>query len=753
MRRALILYGAVTLVCFWKFLFVGWTLYDVRTLEEHLGYPAMKTGWFESHRPSSDRGDTVLSLPMLHRLYGEGLHHGELRLWNPDLFCGYPIYNNLLLHPFYPPNLILHAVLPPRIAYDFNLVLHFFFSGLAMFWLLRGSGRSDAAATVGGLLWMLIGYNTFWFSTGTFMGASVFAPLALWGLRRGLEKREFKPVCLGALAMGMVILGSHGQHALHVLIFLTLWLIVSLIADRDARVFTIKAGAIFIGGALGVGMAAILTQLDSVSNGFRVPGGDVALHYASPFLLPTYMANVALGKICYAPDGLLRSEFTIYAGVAATGLALVGAIRGFGNRWTRYLAIFAVVALLVAFIKPLAQLALQIPFLNLSMPARWVYVFGFCLTLLAAAGVDAMREDPVRSVRIAVVWSGLTLLAVAFYTKEGALIETLVGFALAAAALVSVKRSLRVSFGFCLAAIAFDLVPNFVLFNAHASPAVFDGKFPAIDSAKTSEKDPWRATGCLRVPGNGYMVPNGWELSVGSNILALYGVQAVTGYESIPPITMVDYVVAAVGVQGVMGSGRVLAMHEIDSKFLSMANMRYFFSPMVATWSAPLVGRTQSQWGEQQLVENTAVLPRAYLVSKALTAESPSEVNQTLQAETFDYRGSVVLETATPPRLSEGGGTVTWTRRDTDHIELSVDAKGDSVLVISDTEYPGWECEVDGIETPILRANLTFRAVAVAAGKHKVAMHFRPASARYGLILSALSAVVILCYCGRRKRV
>ena len=141
MKRSLpwLVFGALTLACFWRFLFLGWTLYDVRTLEGHLGIRAPETpGWFESNRPSVDRGDTVLSLPMLHRLYGEGLHHGELRMWNPYLFCGYPLYNNLLLHPFYPPNLLLHAALPPSIAYDLNLLLHFFFSGAAMYGLLRG---------------------------------------------------------------------------------------------------------------------------------------------------------------------------------------------------------------------------------------------------------------------------------------------------------------------------------------------------------------------------------------------------------------------------------------------------------------------------------------------------------------------------------------------------------------------------------------------------------------------------------------
>jgi len=748
-----LLYGAVTLICFWKFLFLGWTLYDVRTLEGHLGLPApLKTGWFESSRPPADRGDTVLSLPMLHRLYGEGLHHGELRLWNPYLFCGYPLYNNLLLHPFYPPNLVLHALLPPRIAYDLNLLIHFFFSGTAMYWLLRGTGRSETAASIGGLLWMLLGYNTFWFSTGTFMGASVFAPLALLGLRRGLESRTLKPLLLGGLAMGLVILGSHGQHALHLLIFFSVWLLVCWIADRDARGFILKGGALFVATALGVGMAAILTQLDSVLNGFRMPGEDLQLHYASPWLLPTYIANLALGKVIFAPNGLLRSEFTVYAGVAGTALALVGAIRGFRERWTRFLAIFAVAALLVAFVKPLAQLALQIPFLNLSMPARWVYGFGFCLAMLAAAGVDAMAEDRVRAARIAAVFIGLCTLSVAFYLGGARGIpETMIGWGLAAGAVLAAWQAPRFAPSLCVAAIAFDLIPNFVCFNAHADPVVLNRKFESIDAAAGRERAPWRATGILRVPQAAPGEVNGWTLSVGSNILALYGVEAEMGYESIAPITTVDYCVATSGTASVMGSGRVLAVYHPGSTLMALANLKYLFidDDRDPEGEPHRVGR----WGSLRLIENPKALPRAFLVSKAIPVSTPAEANQAMQTESFDPRTTVVLETSQVPRTGEGGGTVSWTSRETDRIELAVDAKADSILFVSDTDYPGWEATVDGAATPILRANLTFRAVAVPAGSHRVVMRFRPASARHGLILSALSLVAVLGYCGRRKAV
>jgi hypothetical protein len=753
MRRAApyVLFGTISLVCFWRFLFLGWTLYDVRTLQGHLGTsPAEAPGWFESNRPPVDRGDTILSLPMLNRLYSEGLHHGELRLWNPYLFCGYPLYNNLLVHPFYPPNLILHAILPSRIAYDLNLLLHFFFSGAAMFWLLRGIGRSDIAATAGGVMWMLLGYNTFWFSTGTFMGASVFAPLALLGIHRGLARGDLKPIGLGGMAMGFVILGSHGQHALHLLIFFSLWLLVCWFRDRDARRFILKGGALFIAAALGAGMAAILPQLDSVLNGLRIPGEDAQLHYAAPWTLPLYIVGVALGKVCYPPDGLLRSEFTIYAGVAGTLLAIAGAVRGFRDSWTRFLSIFALVALLVAFIQPLAALALLIPGLNLSMPARWVYVFGLCLTLLAAAGLDAMREDPARTMRVALVPGGLCLFAFAFYLSERAAIETLIGLGLAVGWVFSARRRPQLSLAYAFAALLFDLLPNFLLFNAHADPRPLEESIAAVQAVRARETEPWRATGSLRLAG-GPPPANGWTIAIGSNLLALEGVEAVMGYESIAPLSTVGYCVETSGRKSVMGSGRVLAVLELDSRLMDVANMKYLFMPFSFT-PGPRFRRI-GVWGPLAVYENSEALPRARLLHSAVQSTSDNGAALFLRSKDFDPRTSVVLTTAQLPRFgAEDAGSVSWKSLGTDRSELVVRSKSDAILVVSDTDYPGWEAELDGKPTPIFRADLTFRAVAVPAGTHVVTMRFRPASARYGLILSALSMAGVLAFCGLRKK-
>ncbi|MBI3854919.1 MAG: hypothetical protein HY293_04430, partial [Planctomycetes bacterium] len=217
MKRAAphLLFAGVTLAVFWKFLLFGHTMYAMSALESQLGLPPREPrGWFSSEYRHTRISDNVVVLAGQLRLYNEGLKANELRLWNPNLFCGLPTYADPMLHPFYPPNLLLHRLFGPDSAYELGLMLHLFFSGVAMHLLLRGLGRSALAATAGGLVWMLGGYNAMWFSTGILAGATVFGPLALLAIVRGLETRDRRCAATAGAAMGLAILGSHPQHDL-----------------------------------------------------------------------------------------------------------------------------------------------------------------------------------------------------------------------------------------------------------------------------------------------------------------------------------------------------------------------------------------------------------------------------------------------------------------------------------------------------------------------------------------------------------
>ncbi len=75
------------------------------------------------------------------------------------------------------------------------------------------------------------------------------------------------------------------------------------------------------------------------------------------------------------------------------------------------------------------------------------------------------------------------------------------------------------------------------------------------------------------------------------------------------------------------------------------------------------------------------------------------------------------------------------------HIRVEVDAARASVLVVSESYYPGWHAVIDGQDVEILRANYLSQGVVVPAGKHTVEMKYEPDSFRNGALLSLLGLV------------
>ena len=80
-----------------------------------------------------------------------------------------------------------------------------------------------------------------------------------------------------------------------------------------------------------------------------------------------------------------------------------------------------------------------------------------------------------------------------------------------------------------------------------------------------------------------------------------------------------------------------------------------------------------------------------------------------------------------------------------EQISISANLSEPSFLILADQYYPGWKAYVDGVATPIYRANGTFRAVYVPQGGHLIQFEFVPDSVLAGLCLAASGVFVILC--------
>lgn len=753
MKRAApyLLFGGVTLAVFWRFLLLGQTMYAMAPLETQLGRaPQEPRGWFTSDLRHTRISDNLVVLAGHLRQYNEGLKAHELRLWNPSLFCGLPSFANPMLHPFYPPNLALHRIFPPDTAYELGLLLHLFFSGAAMYWLLRGIGRTELAASAGGLVWMLGGYNAMWFSTAILAGLSVFGPLALLAVVKGLETRDPSRAALAGAAMGMAILGSHPQHAVLFFLFVLGW--IATVAGRtpDLRRLALRFAALFALFSIGVGLPDILTRLDTIENGYREPEFDQLSLYGNPWLLATHVAGLLLGKV-YFPGAGFEAEFASYAGLAALALAVVGAVRRWSETGVRVAAVAGVAALAIAFVTPLAWLYAKIPVLNLSPASRMLFLAGFAIAYLSAHGLEATAADlgkvPRGVAGVAVAFAGALLIGRApFRLLNGAAIETLLGFALAAGAAFLALRSRPAAAALAFAAILFELLPPFVQYNAHADSSLLS-QTPETVRQMREPSGPWRGTGVLGTTAISTKTDEwGHDLIAGNNLLALYGVENIGGFEAIVPRSY--FVFADAAGARISPAGRTLQFTKFDSPLLDFLGLKHVLLP--PTLPMPSRFRKLEAFGSVTLSENRAALPRARMGLEIRPVKNEADAEQMVRSSKFDPRREVVVESDQP--LGSGEGEVTWKARTPDRIELDVVAKQSGVLVLADADYPGWEAEIDGRETPILRANLAFRAVAVPAGAHRVVMRFRPSPARHGLIGMGLALAGVAAFCFRRKK-
>jgi hypothetical protein len=158
--------------------------------------------------------------------------------------------------------------------------------------------------------------------------------------------------------------------------------------------------------------------------------------------------------------------------------------------------------------------------------------------------------------------------------------------------------------------------------------------------------------------------------------------------------------------------------------------------------------------GDVKVYENTGVLDRAFVVHSTQIVADDHEALAALLDPSFDPRVEVVLQeplTGTPLHQAIPDDVqlspVQVQSYEAERVVIRADLDRPGFLVLSDTWYPGWQARVDGVEQPVLRANLNFRAIQLDAGRHTVEFVFHPVVVRIGAGIS-LSAVTVLLALG-----
>jgi len=153
--------------------------------------------------------------------------------------------------------------------------------------------------------------------------------------------------------------------------------------------------------------------------------------------------------------------------------------------------------------------------------------------------------------------------------------------------------------------------------------------------------------------------------------------------------------------------------------------------------------------GKDGLVyENTSVLPRAYIVHKAVVLRDGRKIIQKLSSPAFNPGNSVILEEEPKQRVENKKQEVKSSRSkiikyQPNRILIQTSSKQPGFLVLSESFYPGWKASIDGKETKIYRANYFLRAVYLPEGEHKVEFVYEPLSFKIGLFVSLLALLML----------
>jgi len=122
--------------------------------------------------------------------------------------------------------------------------------------------------------------------------------------------------------------------------------------------------------------------------------------------------------------------------------------------------------------------------------------------------------------------------------------------------------------------------------------------------------------------------------------------------------------------------------------------------------------------------------------------DNPASILATVRSGAFDPRQVLLLEkdpgkaiARIPTAANPANAAVRIVSDQQDEVSIEAFMPRPGFALVLDNYFPGWAATVNGLKTPILRADYNFRAVQLPAGKSTIRFVYQPASFRAGMVL------------------
>jgi hypothetical protein len=688
-----------------------------------------------------DHPDMAYQLLPWYQFQAESWQHGHFPTWDPKVWGGQPLVGQLQPGAAYPPNWLLF-LLPlkdghiNRLWMNIYFILTHFLAALFCFWLCRDLARSVPGSLLGAVAFALTGVVG---SIGwpQMLNGAIWIPLVfLFFLRFIRGYRRLSSAALAGTFLGVSFLCGHHQIPMFIaLTMLALW----LVEVWRKRVTALPYFGIFLLFAALMSGLQIFPAYEYGQYAVRWVGSQNPVSWTQyvPYLVhtqfslhPAQLSNLILPSV---------NADNVFVGAAICLFATIGLIACFDHREVRILAAVSAVAILFSFggISLFhGLLYLLVPMVEkVRTPALAIVICQFATAVSAAFGLDALLSKRVSQrwtwglvIAGLLTWIYLAFVPVFANPSSGAYdhlaVLGLICFALAGTIWAYRRQNLSHSKATALIFLIVLFEIGTVTgqnFRSKEQPAGFLDALTKDDDLirfLRGQRDFTRLeVDTDAVPYNigdwaGIDQFRSYLGGMTSNLVP-FEIDRLRGGHLAPALFALDYFV-----------GRKPIRNTQQPIFQSKSGLTVFRNPEAfpLTWSVH----------EANTVDRSQLVPR-------------------LQAADLRKTG-FLLGPAPLLQSCSGSDEIQVVSRTSDYQVLDVRMACKGIVILSETNYPGWQATVDGHRSTVYESYGVLRSVVVDAGSHRVEFRYHPSSVYWGAALSSVGFIGSLAaaWCGRK---
>lgn len=782
----------------------------MRRLENHLGpIGAMLTllivGFGDIFRKGMILGNDIQTEFMWKRAYtfGAGLK-GDLPLWNPYQFTGYPFMANFQSALFYPLNWIF-LVLEMHSAFIVSTFIHLFLAGLFMYALVYGRTRKKIPSLLAGILMTANGGLLARVFAGhvTIVCSYPWMIFCLLTFDRALRPENTPLVTvrwslLTGVGLCLTVLAGYPMISYYTVLCLGFYTLARTILETEKKEIPVRLASNF-GYLLLVGGAAALLSAIQVwpsyfaflENSARAGGTsyDFATSYSfPPENLMTYLSPFFFGDMFTTPywGRWFLWEIMPYIGIFPLMLVLLAFYAQ--KKTIQIFLAMAVLAVILSF----GRYTFFFPFLyeyfpglNLFRgPGRILLIFGVASSAVAGFFLHALSQDKALAKRAfgtgwklcftfaAVLLVLLVIMKTERFKGQSFFWKTVIGqsfqlgerdegppkgfgtpgfyhatYENAVSQLWIAIVLLVCTGGLFLYGVKKGVAKPFIPL-AMALVCVDLGLAGRHFLKSTDPSELHFPSKIVTLLKQHSVVPPRIATTSGTDDLsrgALDGISHIGGYDVGMPRHYIEYVNRMNDLP--LDESLVVSSPMKPGRMIRMTGITHMITPRnrPAYPDSTLVMES----GERAVYRLNDPLPRSFIVHKVRILPDKAQRLERIRHPDFDPLKEAVLETEPATRLDatatkDEGETVTFRTYEPEQVALQIRAASTGLLVLTDSYNPNWRVRVDGIEKPLLKVNHLFRGVVVDKGEHEVVFTYSRTRFNRSMAVTIASAVLIL---------